>query len=279
MRRILFFDIDNTLLDHQTKAIPRSALRAIEALRKAGHCIVIATGRSHEHAKPFVEQLQPSYVITLNGARILRNGHEVLTVPLPRAALVDLFDWLHGQGHSFGVNQGRTCYLSARDPLALAPLHEVGIAIQTHDPFYLHQDVHQGWLFFDEALDTRLFPAILDRYPEFDLVRWHKSAVDVLPRATNKWTGCQWVMAQTGFSPEQAIAFGDGLNDMEMLHGVGLGIAMDNGHPALKAIAQRIAPALHLDGIAAVLKELFQVELVAPASGDVGSADGMTRSN
>lgn len=279
MRRILFFDIDNTLLDHQSKAIPRSALRAIEGLRKAGHCIVVATGRSHEHAGPFIEQIQPSYVITLNGARILSDGHEVLSVPLPRAALVDLFGWLYGQGHSFGVNRGRTCYLSHRDALALAPLHEVDIAIQTDDPFYLHQDVHQGWLFFDQALDARLFPAIRHRYPEFDVVRWHRSAVDVLPRGTNKWTACQWVMAQTGFTPAQAIAFGDGLNDMEMLHGVGLGIAMDNGHPELKAIAQRIAPALHLDGIAAVLKELFQAELAAPASSDDGSAHGRTRSN
>ncbi len=63
-------------------------------------------------------------------------------------------------------------------------------------------------------------------------------------------------MAQTGFTPDQAIAFGDGLNDIQMLQGVGLGIAMDNGHPDLKAVADRVAPALHLDGIAKMLDEL-----------------------
>ena len=67
-------------------------------------------------------------------------------------------------------------------------------------------------------------------------------------------------MAQTGFQAHQAIAFGDGLNDIEMLQGVGLGIAMDNGHPELKAIANRIAPALHLDGIAAMLDELAGIK-------------------
>ena len=65
-------------------------------------------------------------------------------------------------------------------------------------------------------------------------------------------------MAQTGFEPHQAIAFGDGLNDIEMLQGVGLGVAMDNGHPALKAVANRIAPAMNLDGIARVLNDLAQ---------------------
>ena len=258
MRKIFFFDIDNTLLDHRTKAIPSSALEAIEHLRDLGHCVVVATGRSFDHAKPFVDQVKPSYVITLNGARILQGEQEVLTVPLPSKPLIDLFEWMRAQGHVFGVNRGQVSYLSAQADFAAEPLHEVGMAIQTDDPFYLHQDVFQGWLFFDEALDAQLFPAILARYPEFALVRWHKSAVDVLPRNTNKWTGCQWVMAQMGFKPEQAIAFGDGLNDMEMLMGVGLGIAMDNGHPELKAVANRIAPALHLDGIAAALSEIVR---------------------
>jgi len=87
-------------------------------------------------------------------------------------------------------------------------------------------------------------------------VRWHRSAVDVMPRTVNKWTACEWVMRETGFGAAQAIAFGDGLNDVEMLEGAGIGIAMDNGHPELKAIANRIAPALHLDGIALMLAEL-----------------------
>ena len=95
-----------------------------------------------------------------------------------------------------------------------------------------------------------MMPRILEHFPCFALVRWHQTAVDVMPAQVNKWTACHWVMQQTGFTPERAIAFGDGLNDMQMLQGVGLGIAMDNGHPELKAIADHVAPALHLDGIA-----------------------------
>lgn len=260
MKKIFFFDIDNTLLDHNTQAIPESALEAIARLRQSGHCIVVATGRSFEHAKPFADLVRPAYVITLNGARILQDDREVLTVPLAKKALIRLFDWMQALGHVFGVNRGATSFLSAHADFAAEPLHEVGMTIQTGDPFYLREDVYQGWLFFDEKLDAALFPAILERFPEFALVRWHRSAVDILPKGTNKWTGCQWVMAQTGFSPDQAIAFGDGLNDKEMLMGVGLGIAMDNGHPELKAVANRIAPAIHLDGIAAALNDIMQLD-------------------
>jgi Cof subfamily protein (haloacid dehalogenase superfamily) len=265
MTHIFFFDIDNTLLDHRTKAIPPSALKAIAGLRRAGHMVVVATGRSYGHARPFIEQVQPDYAITQNGARILKGEQEVLSVPLARQPLIELFAWMQAQGHAYGVNRGETGYLSALLPHTVGPLRTVDMPAQSDDPFYLRQDVHQGWLFFDEALDALLMPQIRARYPEFALVRWHRTAVDVMPASVNKWTGCQWVMAQTGYQREQAIAFGDGRNDIQMLQGVGLGIAMDNGHPELKAVADRIAPALHLDGIALTLEELLRA---LPAAAD-----------
>lgn len=258
MPNIFFFDIDNTLLDHRTLAIPPSALSAIDELKQDGHTVVVATGRAHGHAKPFIDQIQPTYTITQNGARILQGDAEVLSIPLPRQRLVALFDWMEEQGHYYGVNDGTSGFLSAQVPITTQPLDTVAMPYQSDTPFYLERDIYQGWLFYDEALDPTLIPAIGERFPEFAIVRWHRWAVDVQLRSVNKWTGCQWVMAQTGFTPDQAIAFGDGLNDMQMLQGVGLGIAMDNGHPDLKAVADRIAPALHLDGIARMLDELAE---------------------
>ncbi len=260
MTNIYFFDIDNTLLDHRSNEIPESAIASIETLKHAGHTVVIATGRSYGHAKPYIDQIGPSYAITLNGAQILKEDQEVLAIPLARQALIDLFNWMYAQGYHYGLNDGLNAHISGSAPEVLSVLHSVAMAVKSDVGGLLEQDVYQGWLFFDEALDATLMPEILARYPDFDLVRWHPSAVDVLPKAINKWTGCQWVMQQTGFTADQAIAFGDGLNDMEMLQGVGLGIAMDNGHPELKAIANRIAPALHLDGVATMLNELAQIK-------------------
>jgi len=256
MSNIYFFDIDNTLLDHTSNAIPDSALLAIADLKEAGHTVVIATGRSYKHAKLYIDLIQPSYTITINGARIIKDDQEVLTIRLARRPLIELFSWIRKQGHYFGVNDGQVGHISANVPCVLEPLGPVDLRVQTDVSFYAEQDIYQGWLFFDEDMDATLFPEILQRFPDFDLVRWHRTAVDVLPRTINKWSGCQWVMEQTGYLPHQAIAFGDGLNDIEMIQGVGLGVAMDNGHPALKAVANRIAPAMHLDGIARVLDEL-----------------------
>lgn len=258
MNRIYFFDIDNTLLDHSTSAIPSSALEAIEGLKRDGHTVVVATGRSYGHAKPFIDLIEPSYAITQNGSRIVKNGDEVMTIALDKDALRSLFAWMHEQGHHYGLDDGSIALISSNDQKILEPLHAVDKPLKVSNDFYVGQDVYQAWLFYDEGLDATMLPAILDRYPAFDIVRWHPIAVDVLPKGINKWTACQWVMRQTGFQAEQAVAFGDGLNDLEMLQGVGFGVAMENCHPCLRAVAQRIAPALHLDGIATVLDELAQ---------------------
>ena len=117
MSRIFFFDIDNTLLDHRTRAIPDSALSAIEGLKHAGHTIVVATGRAYEHAKPFIDQVGPAWAITQNGSRILSGTEVVLSVPLPRRRLVALFDWAVARGHHFGINDGTVGYLDIQVPM------------------------------------------------------------------------------------------------------------------------------------------------------------------
>ena len=45
-RKILFFDIDGTLLSHRTLQIPESAKRAIRKAKENGHLIFINTGRT-----------------------------------------------------------------------------------------------------------------------------------------------------------------------------------------------------------------------------------------
>ena len=52
------------------------------------------------------------------------------------------------------------------------------------------------------------------------------------------------------------MAFGDGLNDIEMLQTVGFGVAMGNGHPDLKAVADYICPTVEEDGVLNGLKTL-----------------------
>lgn len=254
--KIFFFDIDNTLLDHQTNRIPDSALQAVADLKRAGHTVAIATGRGYGHALEFIEQIQPTYAIVQNGAQVMKGTEIVCKTPLPQVGLTELFQLIESKGFYYGINDGLIGHVSAQVPEVMIPMDSVEIAFQNDLDFYRANEVFQGWLFFPEHLDDIIFTELRARFAQFDYVRWHQTAVDVLPKGVNKMTGCDWVLSDAKIDVKNAFAFGDGLNDMEMLQGVGTGIAMGNAHPRLKAVANRIAEPIHQDGLARMLMQL-----------------------
>ncbi len=108
-------------------------------------------------------------------------------------------------------------------------------------------------LIFVEEKDEHLYR---EAFPHVQLVRWHPYACDILPKDGSKARGIKKVLEHVGKTMDDAVAFGDGLNDVEMLEAVGTGVAMGNGHEKAKAAADVIARHVDEDGIYKVMKEL-----------------------
>lgn len=87
------------------------------------------------------------------------------------------------------------------------------------------------------------------RFKEFDLVRWHERSTDVLPSGGSKAEGIKKVIEKLPFDREDTYAFGDGLNDLQMIEFAGTGVAMGNAVPELKKIADFITKPVDEDGI------------------------------
>ncbi|MGF1536352.1 MAG: HAD family hydrolase [Elainellaceae cyanobacterium] len=68
----------------------------------------------------------------------------------------------------------------------------------------------------------------------------NKRAVMVLPKGVNKATGLAIAFRQLSLTPERVVGIGDAENDHDLLLGCGLGVAVDNALPSVKAIAQRV---------------------------------------
>lgn len=81
--------------------------------------------------------------------------------------------------------------------------------------------------------------------------------IEISPVLSNKATGCSFLMDYLKIPYDKAIAFGDNLNDIEMLKIVGLGIAMQNAPDTVKNHANRIAPSNTNNGVANTISELF----------------------
>ena len=67
-------------------------------------------------------------------------------------------------------------------------------------------------------------------------VRW----IDVMPRDVSKATGIEQVMAHYGIEADEVMAFGDSMNDYEILRLVGHPVAMQNARYAVRQISERM---------------------------------------
>ncbi|MFL6561113.1 MAG: HAD hydrolase family protein, partial [Bacillus sp. (in: firmicutes)] len=118
--------------------------------------------------------------------------------------------------------------------------------------FYVNRKMYQSLLFCENKNEELYF----SNYPKFDFIRWHPYSVDVLPMGGSKAEGIKKMIERLGFKMEDVYAFGDGLNDLEMLKAVGTGVSMGNGVTEAKELADFVTSDVSEDGIWNGLKEL-----------------------
>ncbi|MET9676190.1 HAD-IIB family hydrolase [Streptomyces sp. NPDC006482] len=92
---------------------------------------------------------------------------------------------------------------------------------------------------------------------EVTIVHSVQGMVEVLPLGVTKGTGVMRALELLGCSGAETVAFGDMPNDIPLLALAGHGVAVANAHPALRAVADEIAPANDADGVASVIERLF----------------------
>ena len=111
-------------------------------------------------------------------------------------------------------------------------------------------DIYQLIAYIDEVDEQHL----MNQLPHYKAVRWNALGIDILPKNSGKIIGTQETLNHFKIDVNECIAFGDGENDIDMLQLVGVGVAMDNAHPNVKAIADDFCFSVDDDGIYHYLK-------------------------
>ena len=81
--------------------------------------------------------------------------------------------------------------------------------------------------------------------------------LELFNREVSKGVALDFIAKMYGILQEEVVAFGDGLNDYEMIEYAGMGVAMGNAHPKIKEIANHITATNDEDGIADAIYELI----------------------
>ncbi|HEM3660722.1 HAD family hydrolase [Streptococcus suis] len=269
MRKIIFLDVDGTLVDYHNR-IPESAIRAIRQARENGHLVYVCTGRSRAEMQPELWEIGLDGMIGGNGSYVEHQGqvimHQLLSAEDSRA----IVDWLHERGLEFYLESNNGLFASenfrerARETLRIYSMNKGKTAeeVATQEV----EDVMHGMIFDGQLYrnDLNKVSFALDSYQD------HLDSKQAFPQlVANTWGGrgesalfgdlgvkdidkahaISVLLDHLGASQADTIAFGDAKIDISMLDYCAVGVAMGNGGAEILAMADMITDDVEEDGL------------------------------
>ena len=263
--KIAFFDIDGTLVDvpNGLTSPTQATIEALNEFKKQGNKIVIATARGA--VSESIKGIPFDGYIFNDGHYIIYNN-EVLVDEIFSTEMIqkqmDVYQKYKGR-YMFSGHQGSWCsYLD--DELVIK--HRFMFSGTTKRPEDVCEefkardvDAISCCVLFDTAED--LYKAYHELEEEFTMIPYDTGLIrmDVYCKGFTKGTACEFFYQKLGVNKEDTYAFGDGVNDMEMIQLVGHGIAMGNAVTQLKEVASEVTDTVDQDGIVKSFKKHFDI--------------------
>ena len=217
MKKVLFFDIDGTLLNSELK-IPEGVKRELKRLKEAGHYLFVASGRPLAFISNQIIEAGFNGFVLCNGAHVELNHEIIYENRIPYEKVNDLMNLLESVDCEYDFETATDCYIDKKD-------HDK-IIEYIADKFYFD---HHGTA----------------------------NSFEICALDTSKATGVEKVLEHLNIDKDHSYAFGDGLNDLGMIKYVGHGIAMKNAVKELKDVADEVIGHVDENGLEKYLKRIY----------------------
>jgi Cof subfamily protein (haloacid dehalogenase superfamily) len=253
--QLIICDLDGTLVGERLELSARTR-RAVRHAQEQGITVTVATGRGYPSAAGFARQLGVGApLICYQGAQIrAADGSLIYEATLPRHFLPEVMAFCAQKGCELAVYAGDEIYQTTQwydadyyDRWFSLPTHRVDdlLAALPSEPvkyIAIAPDKASG-----DQLEAELRSMVAGRY---QVMRSHAWFVEGLGVGVSKGDAASRLAAQLGIARENVMAIGDSGNDASMVEWAGLGVAMGNASPDVKALAGVIAPTVDQDGAA-----------------------------
>lgn len=250
---IVFFDVDGTLINYEDGCVEESTKQAIQLLQEKGIHLVAATGRPLSMCYE-LKALGIETFITANGAYVKHKDLVIHKTPIAKEIVHNVQAFAQEQQHSLTFFTEQLSMNSIQSPVALRAMQET-LSLRDFpliNEKIVDEEVFLMCLYADELAEKRYTSQVSNIF----LQRWHPYIVNVLQQDVSKSIAIKAVLDHFNIDPKNAIAFGDGDNDIDMLEYVGVGIAMGNGSKALKSVANFVTKTSTDGGINFALRQL-----------------------
>lgn len=255
-------DLDGTLLNsrHQISPATKKALR--RALT-AGIEVVIATGKTRLSTREVVPQLGLSSPGVYSQGLVIANADGSISHQehLPDAVTHEAAKAAQQLGLSFVIYKDIEIFTTENDrwTMTMADFAEPDPQPCGSIELLMKQGPFQKIILMEEpAYLDQVTPALLRQFAgRASLFKSQAFMLEVVPAGTSKGAGLKRLLDDLEISFENVIAFGDGDNDLEMIQWAGIGVAMGNAMPNVKAAADFVTRSNDEDGIAFALDKFL----------------------
>lgn len=258
--KTLFLDIDGTILkpDH---TYHESTKIAIQQVQQKGIEVFLATGRPLHELDELAQELDVRSFIGYNGGYATYKEEVIVDEPMDRNIIKKYVDISKSNNHEIVFYSADKNYFTSLD----SPVVKTFIKL-----FQLKYNE----LYTDHVSDRILGVTIMNLNENQSLlyeinedihlaqvnIKGLNHCYDVIQKNVNKGKAVEQIIQHLNITPQQTIAFGDGMNDKEMLQTVGEGFAMGNANQELFPYAKHKTDSVAKDGVFKGLKKLGLVE-------------------
>ncbi len=264
--KLAAIDLDGTLLHSETHAVTDGNAAAVRAAAENGASIVLASGRQWATINKFAAQLglaPNAPIIAYNGAMIRTHGGDTwFHQPLPADAAAKIVTYCGAHGYHLNYYLDDELYVRDKDKWVDIYQKRTGTAAHiTGDLGHFDGQQPTKILLIDtlETTNTLLAHFQAEFGDTLYITKTEDEYLEFMDPDVSKGRALAEVAGHLGLTAGECVAFGDSFNDMPMLQWAGLGVAMGNARPEIKAAAGLVAPPADDDGVGQVLAELFPV--------------------
>ena len=266
--KAVFFDIDGTLVNDR-KSVLKSTKEAIKIVKDQGVLVGVATGRGPFFVKDLMDDLNLDFAVTYNGQYIFNKERVLFASPIDKRSLRQVIAYAKENRKEIAMGTRQDVIGSRIMSFGLSPLSQL---VSRFVPKFLTRTVsHSFNRMVSKALPQKeadlldlinqpIYQVLMLMTPEesnqaateLDHLKFTRSnpfAADIINQGNSKLEGIRRVGKEYGFDLNQVMAFGDSDNDLEMLAGVGMSVAMGNGSSSVKEVAKHITTSNQEDGI------------------------------
>ncbi len=260
MIKLIAADMDGTLLNSQ-KELPAGFGEMLGALREAGIHFAAASGRQYYNlAAQFGDAAMEMPIICENGTMVFDRGVPVFLDEIPREdwqQLVRMLREIPGASPILCCPEGAYCEDRSELFDQNAAMYYTRLC-RVPDLLAVPSPVCKVAVFDSRGAEQNSYPAMKAAAKGFQVALSGELWTDIMGNS-NKGTALSALERELGVLPEETMAFGDYLNDLEMMDACYYSCAMENAHPDLKARARFVVGSNDRDGVLEAVRKMTGV--------------------